>query len=156
MIEINEDLEIGSPIETVFATLTDINALPLLSPDVSAVTSDAIRMEQAGQIFSATKTIHNRAQVQDFRVIAFDRPEHLEIQTTLFKLPVIYSYRLTPVGEKTTLVQLRRSATLTGWTLIFTPLLRHLFTKPEHDQFHLQRLAAECERRREKQLAGMI
>ena len=140
MTPVNGDIQVERPVAEVFATLVDLAVFDSLWADVSNLQSQDMKISRIDQTFEVTKTIHDRAQQQEFRVKEFEPPRLYEIATTLFKLPVVYRYELVEQGNGATLVSLVKRADLTGWTRVFSPLMRHLFTKPEHDEFHLQRL----------------
>ena len=140
MTIVKDQITIERPVELVFSTLVELDVLEKLWADVSDVQSPEKKVSRVGQTFVCTKTIHNRSQRQKFQVTAFEPPRLFAIATTLFKLPVIFRYELAAQGNGLTRVSLAKCAELTGWTRVMGPLMRHLFTKPEHDEFHLQRL----------------
>ena len=141
MGDVTEQVVIEKPVTEVFRTLTDPVNLSKLFTDLSKVKSTGGKISGTGQSFSATKTIHGRSQRQIYTVLQFDPPSIYEIETTLFKLPVSYTYNLEEISPGRTRVKLVKTAALRGWTRVFSPLLRHLFSKPEHDMDHLANLA---------------
>lgn len=145
MAKTEESLVITKPIHHVFTFVTNLtNAQHIVENiiDVASVTEGPLK---AGSRYTQNRLIHGNKNLQMVEVITYKENETYAIQTELFGMNVIYTYQFIATDPDTTTLKLTKQACGKGFLKLLTPLLKHLFTAPEHDGNHINVLKRAVE-----------